>query len=309
MIKVFSDPRCLLHEVPLGFPEIPSRLSSVLDGLKEAGYAVDEPGEHPSRPSAIERIHDAAYLRRFEESVARGEEFLDTGDNPICAGTWEAAIAAVDATLHAADVVAAAAGNKALAAIRPPGHHAEHRMAMGFCYFNNVAIAADYLKDSTGCDRVAIVDFDVHHGNGTQHLFEQRSDVLYVSSHRHPFYPGTGLAEEQGVGGGVGATVNVPLPAGSGDDIHAEAFNQIILPALRGFAPQILLISAGFDSWARDPLGGMEVTESGFRDWSAWLGSVAEELCDGRVLVVLEGGYDVKSLGKLVIATLEGLES
>lgn len=307
MVRIYTDPRCLVHVAPLGFPETPERLSTVVDGLRSAGFQIEETGAHQSRERAIQEIHDSRYLSRFQESVKRGQDFLDSGDNPICENTWEAASAAVDAALHAADYVGSFAGNKAMAAIRPPGHHAERGTAMGFCYFNNVAIAADYLIRSAGVKRVAIVDFDVHHGNGTQHIFEQRQDVLYVSSHRHPFYPGTGLAEEQGRGDGIGATVNVPLSAGSGDEVHARAYQEVILPSLRKFAPDILLISAGFDSWVDDPLGGMEVTETGFRDWGSWLGGVAEQFCEGRVLVVLEGGYDVASLPNLVIASLEGL--
>jgi acetoin utilization deacetylase AcuC-like enzyme len=307
MVRIYSDPRCLAHVSPPGFPETPERLSTVVDGLRSAGFQIQEAGAHRSRETAIQEIHDSRYVSRFEESVRRGEDFLDSGDNPICDNTWEAASAAVDAALHAADYVSSVAGNKAMAAIRPPGHHAERGMAMGFCYFNNVAIAADYLKRSAGVERVAIVDFDVHHGNGTQHIFEQRQDVLYVSSHRHPFYPGTGLADEQGRGDGIGATVNVPLPAGSGDKVHASAYREIILPSLRKFSPDILLISAGFDSWINDPLGGMKVTETGFRDWGSWLGGIAEQFCEGRVLVVLEGGYDVASLPSLVKASLEGL--
>ena len=194
MVRIYSDPRCLAHVSPPGFPEIPERVSTVVDGLRSAGFQIQEAGAHRSRETAIQEIHDSRYVSRFEESVRRGEDFLDSGDNPICENTWEAASAAVDAALHAADHVSSVAGNKAMAAIRPPGHHAERGMAMGFCYFNNVAIAADYLIRSAGVERVAIVDFDVHHGNGTQHIFEHRQDVLYVSSHRHPFYPGTGLA-------------------------------------------------------------------------------------------------------------------
>ncbi|MEJ2086756.1 MAG: histone deacetylase [Acidobacteriota bacterium] len=307
MVRIFTDSRCLQHEVPLGFPEVPARVSSILDGLREAGYQIEESGAHGDRTAAIERVHDAKYLKRFEEAVRTGQEFLDTGDNPICGATWDAACAAVDATLHAADFVAQSPGNKAMAVVRPPGHHAEHRMAMGFCYFNNVAVAADYLKELFGIDRVAIVDFDVHHGNGTQHIFEKRADVLYVSTHRHPFYPGTGMADERGRGDGVGSTLNVPLAAGSDDEAHAKIFEEIVLPGLSDFSPEVLLISAGFDSWRGDPLGGMAVTQSGYRDWGSWLGRLADDLCQGRVLVVLEGGYDIAALPRLVVAHLEGL--
>lgn len=306
-LRIFTDPRCLEHQVPSGFPEIPARITGVLEELRRQGYRVEQPGPHELAEAAIRRVHDSAYLQRFEEAVREGQEFLDTGDNPIGSSTWEAARAAVDATLHTADFVAAKSGNKAMAVVRPPGHHAESKMAMGFCYFNNIAVAADHLKETAGLSRIAILDFDVHHGNGTQHIFERRPDVLYVSVHRHPFYPGTGMADEQGRGDGRGATINVPMRAGSDDADHAEVLESIVLPGLRAFSPEVLLLSAGFDSWIEDPLGGMRVTESGYRDWGARLGAVADELCAGRVLVALEGGYDLSALPRLVVATLEGL--
>ena len=195
----------------------------------------------------------------------------------------------------------------AFAAVRPPGHHAEADQAMGFCYFNNAAVAAEHLLRRHGLERVAIVDFDVHHGNGTQHLFEERGDVLYVSLHQYPFYPGTGAAAETGIGAGRGATLNLPLPAGSGDDAYSQAFDRQVVPALRRFAPQLLLISAGFDAWQGDPLGGMRVTLDGYRRWGELLAGVAERHCGGRSVSLLEGGYDLGSLGELVEAYLAGL--
>ncbi len=178
---------------------------------------------------------------------------------------------------------------------------------MGFCFFNNVAVAAEHLRRRHGVERVAIFDFDVHHGNGTQHLFEDRADVFYASTHQYPFYPGTGAAGERGTGAGEGFTLNVPLPAGTGDEGYAEAIQGAVIPALRQFAPDVLLLSAGFDAWQRDPLGGMRVTEEGFRSWGGWLRELAAEVCGGRVLAVLEGGYDLASLPRLVEANLEGL--
>ncbi len=181
-------------------------------------------------------------------------------------------------------------------------------MAMGFCYFNNIAVAAEYVLRTKGVQRLAIVDFDVHHGNGTQHLFEDRGDILYVSTHQHPFYPGTGTAPERGRNGGIGATVNVPLPAGSGDAVYEEVFHKVVLPTVRQFRPEALLISAGFDAWQADPVGGMRVSEQAFRDWGRWLGQIADDLCAGRVLVTLEGGYDLQALASLAVAHCQGLE-
>ncbi len=246
-------------------------------------------------------------MTRFERAVARGDSLIDSPDTPLSEGTARAAWAAVSATLAAADWVAGD-GTKALAAVRPPGHHAERAVAMGFCFFNNVAVAAEHLRRRHGVDRVAIFDFDVHHGNGTQHLFEERADVFYASTHQYPFYPGTGAADERGIGAGEGYTLNVPLPAGTGDEGYAEAIQGQVLPALRAFAPDVLLVSAGFDAWQNDPLGGMKVTEDGFRSWSEWLRDLAGEICGGRVLAVLEGGYDMRNLPMLVETHVKGLE-
>ena len=258
---------------------------------------------------AVTAVHPEGYVERFERAVARGDSLLDSADNPLSAGTRDAAWGAVAAALAAAD--AAAAGEAAFAAVRPPGHHAERATAMGFCYFNNVAVAAEHLRRRHGVERVAIFDFDVHHGNGTQHLFEERGDVLYASIHQHPFYPGTGAAGERGRGDGEGTTVNVPLPAGSGDEVYAAALEQRILPALRDFAPDVLLVSAGFDAWRDDPLGGMRVSEDGFVHWGRRLGELADAVCGGRVMAILEGGYDLAALPRLVelhLAALDGEE-
>jgi acetoin utilization deacetylase AcuC-like enzyme len=308
MIRVFTDPACLEHRTPPGYPEKPERLASVLDGLRRSGWPVAAEGvDSETARRAVTAVHAADYVARFERAVARRDALLDSPDNPLSAGTWRAAWAAVSATLAAADWVAGGEDRTALAAVRPPGHHAERSLAMGFCFFNNLAVAAEHLRRRHGAARVAIFDFDVHHGNGTQHLFAARADVLYASIHQYPFYPGTGAAHETGVGEGEGATLNVPLPAGSGDEVYAGAIRETVLPALRRFAPDALLLSAGFDAWHNDPLGGMRVTEEGFRAWGSWLRELAAEICGGRVLAVLEGGYDLRHLPLLVESHLEGL--
>lgn len=308
MLRVFSDPRCLLHRVPDGYPERAERLESILELLHHRQAEVEESGEHGGFEPAVAAVHSERYLSRFLSAVEGGDLFLDTPDNPLCGSTWEAARAAVETTLTAADWVAAGAGRRGMSAVRPPGHHAERDGAMGFCYFNNVAVAVDYLRREKGAQRLAVVDFDVHHGNGTQHIFEEDRDVLYLSTHRYPFYPGTGAADERGTGDGEGATVNVPLPAGAGDVAFEAAFQTALLPSLREFRPEILLISAGFDAWQSDPLGGMLVSEQGYRDWGRWLGSVSEEIGEGRCLVLLEGGYDVQALPGLLWTHLQALD-
>ncbi len=310
VVPVHTDPRCLEHRAPRGYPERRERVEAVVAHLAAAGWPVvagggGEPDEAARR--VVERLHDPEYVERFQRAVERGDGLLDSADNPLSAGTWRAAWGAVEATLAAAAWVAGGAGRRAFAAVRPPGHHAERDVAMGFCYFNNVAVAAEALCREHGAGRVAIVDFDVHHGNGTQHLFEARADVFYASTHQYPFYPGTGAAGETGVGAGLGLTLNVPLPAGAGDRELEEALRGRVIPALRRFGPEVLLVSAGFDAWRGDPLGGLAVTEEGFAAWGEWLGELAEETAEGRVLAVLEGGYDLTSLPRLVEAHLRGL--
>lgn len=304
IMRVFTHPRCLRHRSPRGHPERPERLAGIVDHLRDRGWDVAEESWGGDARQAVLALHEERYVERFERAVERGDSLLDSADNPLSEGTWEAAWAAVETTLAAADW--AAAGNRAFAAVRPPGHHAERAVAMGFCFFNNVAVAAEHLR-RRGAERVAVFDFDVHHGNGTQHLFERRADVFYASTHQYPFYPGTGAASETGIGDGEGATLNVPLPAGTDDAGYAEAIQGRVIPALRAFAPEVLLVSAGFDAWQHDPLGGMSVTEEGFRSWGEWLRALADEACGGRLLAVLEGGYDLASLPRLVEANLSGL--
>jgi acetoin utilization deacetylase AcuC-like enzyme len=310
MIRIFTDPACLLHQAPSGYPECPERLSGVLAHLRERGWPIAEPSPAVAPEAAREAVaavHEAEYVARFERSAARGDSLLDSADNPLSAGTWDAAWGAVAATLAATEWMAAENGRAAFAAVRPPGHHAEAELAMGFCFFNNAAVAAEHLRRRHGAARVAIFDFDVHHGNGTQHIFAERADVLYASTHQYPFYPGTGAVGERGLDAGEGFTLNVPLPAGTGDEGYEEAIRGRILPALRRFAPDALIVSAGFDAWQRDPLGGMRVTAEGFRAWGDWLRDLAAEVCGGRLLALLEGGYDLESLPRLVEAHLEGL--
>jgi acetoin utilization deacetylase AcuC-like enzyme len=308
MIRVFTDPACLGHRTPPGYPEKPERLAGVLGRLREGGWTVEDESVAPEvAREAVLALHEEGYVARFERAAARGDSLLDSADNPLSAGTWKAAWGAVSATLAAADWMMGDRARTAFAAVRPPGHHAERSVAMGFCFFHNIAVAAEHLRRRHGLSRVAVFDFDVHHGNGTQHLFEDRADVFYASTHQYPFYPGTGAARERGTGAGEGFTLNVPLPAGTGDEGYAEALRGTVLPALRGFAPEALLLSAGFDAWQNDPLGGMRVTEAGFRSWGEWLRELAAEVCGGRVLAVLEGGYDLRNLPLLVEAHLQGL--
>jgi len=303
------DRATLGHAVPLGFPERPERLESILaawhdDPRFELVEVQGEPDEQAVL-GAVESVHDAGYVARLRAAVARGDGLIDSSDNPIGATSFDAALGAARATLRAL-AVTLDEGRPAFAAVRPPGHHAERGNAMGFCFFGNVAIAAEAALAREGIDRVAIVDVDVHHGNGTQHLFERRADVFYASLHRFPFYPGTGAEQERGVGAGEGATLNCPLPAGSGDEEWLEALEGRVVPELEGYAPDLLLVSAGFDAWAGDPLGGTRVTEAGFARMGEALRRFAEACCGGRWMAVLEGGYDVLRLPALAAAFLVG---
>ncbi len=309
MLRIFTDPDCLLHQPPPGFPERGERLERILRHLRQTPFALDERAADVDVWPAVLGVHDQAYLDRFRRASERGDGLLDSADNPLTAKTWDAATAALRVGLTAADWVAAAPDRQAFAAVRPPGHHAESALAMGFCYFNNVAVMAQHLLTHHGLDRVAIVDFDVHHGNGTQHIFEERDDVLFISLHQFPFYPGTGAAAEVGRGRGRGATLNIPLAAGADDQRYALAMTAEVLPALHRFQPQALLVSAGFDAWENDPLGGMRVSVKGFAHWGKLLRTAADELCSGRLAAILEGGYDLENLPRLVEAFLRGTQT
>ncbi len=311
MLKIFTDPRCLEHQSPPGYPELPDRLLSVVDRLREQAWDIESsiPQDTSAKRAeeAVLAVHDMCYVERLRAAVERGDGLIDSADNPLSSGTWTAALAAVECALRGCDWAVAEPGRTAFVAVRPPGHHAERDTAMGFCYFNTIAVAAEYLLRHHRLERVAILDVDVHHGNGTQHLFEDRAEVFFASLHQFPFYPGTGARSEIGRGAGEGATLNVPMTAGSGDDEYLRALDQDVLPALRRFAPDLLLISAGFDAWRGDPLGGMNVSVAGYKAWGQRLAALAAECCGGRTVSVFEGGYDVPQLGELATSFLTGL--
>jgi acetoin utilization deacetylase AcuC-like enzyme len=254
----------------------------------------------PAERAAIERMHDSAYVERVFDSCRRGEPFIDTPECAVCSRSAEIARLAVGGAIAAADRVMGGSVANAFCLVRPPGHHAEKSRAMGFCLFNTIAIAAQHLIDAHKLKRIAIVDFDVHHGNGTQHLFESRADVLFISLHEDPdhLYPGSGYADERGIGAGEGFTINVPLPPGSDDEAYDTAMREVVIPALDRYQPQFLLISAGFDAAAADPLGHMLVTADGFEAITRRLADAAERLCEGRIVSLLEGGYDLDALAE-----------
>jgi acetoin utilization deacetylase AcuC-like enzyme len=260
----------------------------------------------PAELEAISRIHDPAYIEWIEHAAKSGGGWIDA-DTYLGRQSYEVARLASGAAVAAVDFVLNGKSPTAFALVRPPGHHATRNRAMGFCIFNHIAIAAMRALDR-GLDRVAIVDWDVHHGNGTQDAFYESPSVLYCSVHQSPFYPGTGMASERGSGSGEGFTINVPLRAGQGDAIYVQVFDDLFLPAIRAFAPELLLISAGYDAHESDPLGGMLVTEDGFATMARRLVDVAGKSAAGRIVAVLEGGYDLPALAGSVLATIRALD-
>ena len=278
----------------------------VAEEYRRRGGMVVDP--RPATDEEIVRIHDTEYLRTIKGTAGRAVALdPDTFTSPE---SYEVARLAAGAAVSAVDHVMRQGANnaRALALVRPPGHHAELDRAMGFCLFNNIAIAAAHAR-AKGLDRVAIVDYDVHHGNGSQHSFYADHSVLFISSHQFPYYPGTGAADEIGNGAGNGFTVNLPFAAGATDADYRAGYERVALPVLRSFKPQLILLSAGFDAYMDDPLGGMRLTVEGFEWLTAAILDVAEECCQGRLVAVTEGGYDLTGLrGSLraVIRVLEG---
>lgn len=261
-----------------------------LEWRRRQGDVVEPPS---ATDEQICRVHAPRYLGAIESMAGRATAIdADTYTSPETAAI---ARLAAGAAVHAVDRVMARPDARAFALVRPPGHHAERGRAMGFCFFNNVAIAAAHAR-MLGAARVAIVDYDVHHGNGTQHIFESDPSVLYVSMHQFPFYPGTGDADEIGIGPGAGFTVNVPLEVGATDRDYQVVCERIVAPIVRQFEPALVILSAGFDAHERDPLAGMRVTTDGFRAMTAMMRQVADECCGGRLVAVTEGGYDLAAL-------------
>ncbi len=297
------DPRYLLHDTGPYHPERAERLEAIHQGIKDAGL-LGNLTQVPSRlvdMKWVQAIHAMEYIRRFEELCLGGRRTLDAEDNQMCIDTYETAQLAAGGVLEAARMLMTNEVDNAFCAVRPPGHHAERGEAMGFCYFNNVAIAARYLQMEYKVERVGIIDFDVHHGNGTQHIFEQDPTVFYYSIHQHPSfaYPGTGREFEMGSGQGYGFTKNSPVLPGSGDDEYRRLIEKDLLPAFKSFAPQVIVVSTGFDAHKDDDMADMRVTTEGFAWIMRTIMQLAQETADGRVLSVLEGGYALDRLPEL----------
>jgi acetoin utilization deacetylase AcuC-like enzyme len=304
LILIASD-RFAEHQTPPGHPERPERaqvMEAVAERWRAGGGEVVAP--RAASREQLARVHDAGYLKRISETA--GQAVALDPDTYTSPESHEIALLAAGAAVDAVERAMAASSHAILALVRPPGHHAERNRAMGFCLYNNVAVAAAHAR-TLGAARVAIVDYDVHHGNGTQHIFDRDPGVLYVSTHQYPYYPGTGAAEEVGEGDGAGFTVNVPLEAGATDEDYQFVFAQVVLPVLRQFRPDIILVSAGFDAHERDPLGGMRLTTGAFAAMTAELRAVADNCCGGRIVLLAEGGYDLEALGASLDAVVRVL--
>jgi acetoin utilization deacetylase AcuC-like enzyme len=304
------DERFLSHDPGPNHPEKPQRLTAIVQGLHEAGLwdSLLNVAAPRADEAWVYAVHDPDYVARLRIACKSGIGYIDCMDSAVCPASFEAALAAAGGAVNAVEAVMAGRAHNAFCAVRPPGHHCERDRSMGFCLLNNIAVAAQYLVDHHKL-RPAIVDFDVHHANGTQHIFEQRGDVLVASVHEHPsyLYPGTGFDWERGSGEGEGATLNVALPPHSGDDEYKEAFTGQILPAVDAFKPDFLLVSAGFDASGRDPLAHQQVTTEGFAWMTRVLVEAAQRHCGGKLVSMLEGGYHLPSLAEAATAHVREL--
>ena len=305
MLNIYTNSVFYRHDTGVGHPETASRIDAALEGVRRAGLAssvLRDSNVHPETVRIIGKVHTPGYERELEDACAAGFRLFHSLDNPISRSTFAAARAAVATSLVAAeDIWKRGDSKRAFVVARPPGHHAERLEAMGFCFFNTIGCVAEWLREQPGIERVFIFDFDVHHGNGTQHLFDDRDDVFYASMHRYPFYPGTGASDEIGVGKGRGYTHNIPLDAGEGDVAYLSAVENEIVRIIDAYRPNAILLSSGFDAHRRDPLGGMDVSEHAYGEITRRIVECAERHCEGRVLSLLEGGYDMEGLAASVM--------
>jgi acetoin utilization deacetylase AcuC-like enzyme len=311
MTGLVADSRCREHDPGTGHPECPERFDAVVGALREAGL-METLAQLPARDAAgsdLRLCHASDYLRLAEHEIREGMPELSTGDTAICERSWDATLRAAGSALAAVDAVVSGIVENAFCVVRPPGHHASESRGMGFCVVNNIAIAARHAQRRHGIERVLIADWDVHHGNGTHEIFYDDPSIFFFSTHQSPWYPGTGFAAETGSGAGKGFTLNCPLPGGAGREEIFAAFEQQLQPAMEEFRPQLVLISAGFDSRANDPLGYFTLTDGDFADLTHWLMRLARRHCGGRIISLLEGGYNLDGLASAAVAHVKTLAS
>ena len=308
-LAIIKDERYLEHDAGAGHPESPNRLRVIHDLVGKEFGGLPAIAPRLASEDELALVHDPSYIRKVAETEGKAHSRLDP-DTGLSAKSYEVARLAAGGLLNGVDALFQTpnsqlpAPDSVFAFVRPPGHHAERNRAMGFCLFNNVAIAAVYAREKYGLQRILIVDWDLHHGNGTQHAFYDDPGVLYFSSHQYPYYPGSGGFNEVGSGKGEGFNVNAPFPTGFGDAEYLAVYERILKPIALEYKPDLVLISAGFDPYVKDPLGGMKVTEDGFGALASLIRDIAEQTCGGKVLLALEGGYNPEGLREGVRAVL-----
>jgi acetoin utilization deacetylase AcuC-like enzyme len=308
VIYIYDD-LYLKHDTGAGHPESPDRLTAVNNAVKKTVWHKDLicPKTYKVSMDILSLVHDPRYIELVERESKVGYQMLSTGDANVCEESYEIALQAVGGVLAAVDAIFEKKAKNAFCAVRPPGHHAGGNRGMGFCLFNNIAVAARYAQKRYNVERVLIGDWDVHHGNGTNNIFYSDESVFFMSTHQSPWYPGTGKYEETGEGKGKGLTMNRPFPSGAGNQEIIAAFKNELLPAAKNFKPDFTFISAGFDSHVSDFLGGFRIDDDGFRDLTKIMMEIADIAGEGRLVSILEGGYNLDSLPSAVVTHMEEL--
>ena len=311
MVYFLSDPYFSEHITGEFHPENPKRLNSIYNKLKSSGIFenVIKLKSEKINYESLKSVHDPLYIEKVEEECRKGYSLLSTGDTNICSSSNDVALHAAGGVLKTLDNIFNSKINRGFCSVRPPGHHASADIGMGFCIYNNIALAAEHAKLKYNVEKIMIIDWDVHHGNGTQDIFYNDNSVLFVSTHQHPLYPGTGSSEEKGADSGKGFTINIPMKKGTGNDDIISAFNEIIMPAAKRFKPELTLISAGFDSRKDDPLGGFLIDDDGFRELTRKVIEISEYSGSGKILSILEGGYNYEGLSNAVFSHMDELIS